>query len=181
MRNVFLIAGHRNGTTGAVANSISEAEETIFLRNAISKKLQSLGIIPFLDYDTASLSEVIQNINSQCSPIDICIDIHFNSVNNPNANGTEVLRPFAFTQTEIDLAESILHVTCDALNTKNRGVKHEGEGHHSRLAMLSNVKCNSIILEVCFISNENDVALYLNNKESLASALADTIFNFAIL
>lgn len=180
MRKIFLTAGHKGGFSGANANGFSEACETINLRNQIANFLKEKGVDVFVDYDTAPLSEVIQAVNSVCSKDDICIDIHFNAVNNPYANGSEVLRPFAFTPLEISLAEHILHTICLHLNTKNRGVKHEGEGHHSRLAMLSDVHCNTVIVEVCFISNENDVALYLNNKESLASALADTIFNFAI-
>ena len=180
MRKIYLTAGHRGGTTGANGNGLNEAEEAIYLRNLIADNLVASGVDVFVDYDTASLSQVTQVINATCNRNDICIDFHFNAVANPTANGSEVLRPFTFTPLEVSLAEHILSAICSSLGTKNRGVKHEGQGHHSRLAMLSDVKCNSIIVEVCFISNEKDVALYMQNKNKLVSAIADTIFQFAI-
>ena len=179
MRKIYLTAGHRGGTTGANYNGIKEAEETIWLRDEIASLLRKKGIDVELDNDSASLSQVIATINASCKPTDICVDLHFNAVANPTANGTEVLRPFNHNDTEIEVAEDLLYATCMTLNTKNRGVKREGEGTHQRLAMLSDVKCNSVLLEVCFISNREDANKYKEKREELVIMLAEQLLRHA--
>lgn len=179
MRKIYLTAGHRGGTTGANYNGIKEAEETIWLRNKIAERLQRKGVEVIIDNDSASLSNVVKTINSTCKPTDICVDLHFNAFANPSANGTEVFKPFNATDTEIEVAEDLLYATCMTLGTKNRGVKREGEGTHQRLAMLSDVKCNSVLLEVCFISNLNDAVKYKEKKDELVIILAEQLLRHA--
>lgn len=179
MRKIFLTAGHRGGTTGANYNGIKEAEETIWLRNEIAERLKDKGVDVMLDNDSASLSEVIATINAECKITDICVDLHFNAVANPSANGTEVFKPFNSSDLEIEVAEDLLYATCMTLGTKNRGVKREGEGTHQRLAMLSDIMCNSVLLEVCFISNINDVVKYKDKKDELVIILAEQLLKHA--
>lgn len=179
MRKIYLCAGHRGGTTGANYNGIKEAEETIWLRDEIARLLRRKGVLVDTDNDSASLSEVVQFINVGCKPTDICVDLHFNAVGNPTAHGTEIFKPFNSTDTEMELAEDLLYSTCMILGTKNRGVKREGEGTHSRLAMLSDVMCNSVLLEVCFISNREDANKYKEKRDELAIILAEQLLRFA--
>lgn len=179
MRKIYLTAGHRGGTTGANYNGIKEAEETIWLRNSITERLRNKGVEVMLDNDSASLSEVITTINASCKQTDICVDLHFNAVANPSANGTEVFRPFNSSDAEIEIAEDLLYATCMVLNTKNRGVKREGEGTHQRLAMLSDIRCNSVLLEVCFISNIADANKYKEKREELVIILAEQLLRHA--
>jgi N-acetylmuramoyl-L-alanine amidase len=179
MRKIYLCAGHRGGTSGANYNGIKEAEETIWLRNEIAARLKAKGIDVVLDNDNASLSEVIATINADCKPTDICVDLHFNAVANPSANGTEVFKPFNSSDIEIELSEDLLYATCMVLNTKNRGVKREGEGTHQRLAMLSDIRCNSVLLEVCFISNIADATKYKEKKDELVIILAEQLLRHA--
>lgn len=179
MRKIFLTAGHRGGTTGANYNGIKEAEETIWLRDEIAERLKAKGIDVMLDNDSASLSEVVTTINASCKPTDICIDLHFNAVANPSANGTEVFKPFNASDTEIEVAEDLLYSTCMVLGTKNRGVKREGEGTHQRLAMLSDIMCNSVLLEVCFISNITDANKYKEKRDELVIILVEQLLRYA--
>ena len=175
MRKIYLTSGHRGGTTGANYNGIKEAEETIWLRNKIAERLQRKGVEVIIDNDSSNLSTVVKTINSTCKITDICVDLHFNAVANPTANGTEVFKPFNATDTEIEVAEDLLYATCMILGTKNRGVKREGEGTHRRLAMLSDIKCNSVLLEVCFISNINDAVKYKEMKDELVIILSEQL------
>ena len=179
MRKIYLTSGHRGGTTGANYNGIKEAEVTIWLRNEIAERLKDKGVEIMLDNDSASLSEVIATINAECKKTDICVDLHFNAVANPSANGTETFKPFNSSDTEIEVAEDLLYATCMTLNTKNRGVKREGEGTHQRLAMLSDIKCNSVLLEVCFISNINDAVKYKEKKDELVIILTEQLLRHA--
>lgn len=177
-RSIFITAGHRGGTTGANANNISEAVENIRLRDWISEGLRFRGACVINDNDNASLTNVVAQVNKMCTNRDICIDIHFNSSSSPSANGTEVLIPSSYSNLELELAEDVLNSICKTLGTRNRGVKREGSGQYKRLAMLSDVKCNSILVEVCFITNINDMFKYEKHLESMVDDLVSLLFNY---
>ena len=181
MRKIYLTAGHRGGNTGVNVNGFQEAEETIWLRDQIAERLKKKGVQVFTDENEAQLNDVVKAINKTCEITDICVDLHFNAVANPTANGTEVFKPFNYSMTEIELAEDLLYATTYILETKNRGVKREGEGSHKRLAMLSNIKCNSVLVEVCFASNRADLDKYLAHKDELVIMYAEVLLRHANL
>lgn len=159
-KKIFITAGHRGGSTGANSGKYHEAELAIKLRDDISKILFNKGFNVYNDKNNAELSVVVNDINKHCSNLDLCLDIHFNASNSPSANGTEVLIPNSPSNTEMELAEDILYGVCSVLGTRNRGVKKEGQSQYKRLAMLSGVKCNSVLLEVCFLTSNTDMQSY---------------------
>lgn len=173
MRRIFITAGHRGEGTGA-SGIIDEGAEAILLRDSIAKELAQRGCTVLTDRDRDDLGKVIRKINAGAAPTDICVDIHFNASGGA-AHGTEVLHRMRPTDTEIQLAEDILHATTATLGTKNRGVKRESAGQHSRLAMLSGVRCNSVLVEVCFCDSADDCAKYTAGRDALVKAYADTL------
>ena len=174
-RNLFITAGHRGGSTGTNANGYSEAELAITLRNDLTDKLHEQGVVVVNDADADSLSVVVNAINKKCTNRDLCLDLHFNSFSNASANGTEVLIQNNPTNSEIEFAEDVLNAVCSILGTKNRGVKKEGRSQYKRLAMLSGVKCNSALLEVCFISSQSDMVRYNSKYNELVDKLVGII------
>ena len=173
---VFLTAGHRGRGTGA--NGVfDEGEETIRLRNLIGEILRNRDVEVYTDRDDANLSVVVENVNVVCEVDDICIDLHFNAFNS-QAQGSEILIPHNFTDVEKDLAQDLLTAIVNTLKTKSRGVKKESSGQHKRLAMLSNVDCNSIIVEICFCDNAEDALKYQTKFNDLAYAMANVILEY---
>ena len=173
-KNLFITAGHRGGSTGANANGYSEAELAIQLRNDLTDKLHEQGVV-VNDADADNLTSVVNNINKKCTNRDLCLDLHFNSFSNASANGTEVLIENSPTNTEIEFAEDVLNAICSTLGTKNRGVKKEGKSQYKRLAMLSGVKCNSVLVELCFISSQSDMVRYESRYNELVEKMVDVI------
>ena len=174
-KNLFITAGHRGGSTGANANSYSAAELAIQLRYELTAKLHAHGVVVVNDADADSLTAVVNTINKNCTNRDLCLDLHFNSFSNASANGTEVLIQNAPTNGEIEFAEDVLNAVCSTLGTKNRGVKKEGRSQYKRLAMLSGVKCNSVLVEVCFISSQSDMVRYNSKYNELVEKLVSVI------
>lgn len=170
-----MTAGHRGGSTGANANGYSEAELAIQLRNDLTDRLHEQGVVVVNDADAYSISSVVNAINKNCTNRDLCLDLHFNSFSNASANGTEVLVQNAPTSSEIEFAEDVLNAVCSTLGTKNRGVKKEGKSQYKRLAMLSWVKCNSVLVELCFISSQSDMIRYESKYNELVEKLVDVI------
>ena len=175
MRKIFLCAGHRSSNTGANYNNIKEAEETIWLRDKIAERLRKKDVEVITDNNNSELSVVVETINKQCENVDICVDLHFNAFSDKSVNGTEVVYPKNYSIKEMEIAEDLLHATCQILGTKSRGIKKEGSGAYKRLAMLSDVKCNSVLLEICFISCLDDVEKYQQHKEELVIMIAEQL------
>ena len=173
---VILTAGHRGRGTGAVG-IIDEGQETIRLRNLIGEILRNRDVEVYTDRDDANLSVVVENVNVVCGVDDICIDLHFNAFNS-QAQGSEILIPHNFTDVEKDLAQDLLTAIVNTLKTKSRGVKKESSGQHKRLAMLSNIDCNSIIVEICFCDNAEDALKYQSKFNDLAYAMANVILEY---
>lgn len=176
MRQLFICAGHRGRKTGAMGY-IDEGAETIDLRDKIRTELIMRGVSSFADHNSDILSGVVNHVNLVTSKQDICIDIHFNAFNG-TAKGSEILVRNKASDIEQELADKLLVATCKTLGTKNRGVKRETQGQHSRLAMLSDVKCNSVVLEVCFCDNKEDADKYNRHKEELVKSYADILEKF---
>lgn len=170
---IYLTAGHRGKGTGA-KGLIDEGAEAAALRDAVTLELVERGAAVLNDNDTDSLTKVIADINKACTPHDILVDIHFNAFNG-RAHGTEVLIPHNATAAERETAENVLLATTSALGTRCRGVKDAKSSQHSRLAILEDTRCHSVLLEVCFCDSEVDAMKYRLSRDRLVSFLADTL------
>lgn len=179
MRNIYLCAGHRGARTGAKSIYIDEGSEVINFRTLIGEYItenSSIKVIYDNDYD--SLSNVVKKIKQDDKPGDMVIDLHFNAFNG-KANGSEILIPKEYSDFEKDIADELLNVVCDTLDTKNRKVKKENSGQHKTLAMLSDQMYETVLLEICFLDNKSDAESYLEKKEQLAKRIGDILIKFA--
>ena len=57
-------------------------------------------------------------------------------------------------------------------------VKLESESQHKSLGFMR-LKGENILIEMCFITNANDMASYQANKVQLAESLADVLIKYA--
>lgn len=177
MHQIAVIAGHRGSGSGA-HGVFDEAAETIALRDLVVLELSMRGVAPITDCsDSASLSEVFDHLRRQLSQYDICIDIHFNAVSDPRASGSEVIVPNDYSADEWHIAEKILTGLCAIMHTRNRGIKREGSINRS-LRMLQ-LPCRTMILEVCFCTNQADANAYFANRAAIAQHIADVLIRYA--
>lgn len=175
--NVYLIAGHNGPGTGA-KGFIDEGSETIVFRNMVYSRLYDYGINAIRDCDITPLRQIVQWLRNTVTKRDICIDIHFNASSNKNANGSEVFLPKANTIDERVLGGKLASTISKTIGLKNRGVNTEDKSYHGKIAMLSGFDCCNILLELCFVTNENDTINYNKNKEELATEIALDILEF---
>lgn len=168
---IHLISGHSGEGTGSHTSFLDEGLETIVLRNLICLNLTRLDFLDFeTDDDKDNLNTVISKLKQKVKTDDILIDIHFNAATE-TANGSECFVPTDYSLEEKSLAEHLLKTVCDTLGTKSRGVKTEGQSQHSRLGIL-HLPCNTVLLEVCFLTNKGDVYRYKENREKLAEKIS---------
>lgn len=174
-----IIAGH-NLTTDPGATSthlikgfIKEADLTVEFRDLLCLELANLNIPFNKDNDSHTLTQVIANLTNSVSKNDLMIDIHFNAAT-PQATGTEVILKNNHNNFEFITASKFSAEMADTLKIRDRGVKTESQTPRRRIGIL-HVPCNTILLEICFITNTNDVNKYVKWRKVLASRLADII------
>jgi N-acetylmuramoyl-L-alanine amidase len=178
IRKIYPLAGHSNTDPGAMAGGYKEADLTSELRNLVISEMKKRNYLNFeTDDDKDNLSTVLKKINP--GKKDILLDIHFNSAN-PTASGTEVFVSNYAGSTSQKFAKELVDGSAKILGIANRGVKPESQSARKRLAVV-NKNGSAALLEVCFITNANDIAKYQANKNRLAVFIADLLIKYDTL
>lgn len=187
---LYITAGHQviNGKGTGAHGFRDEAVEAVKLRDALCDELTQRGLSVLKEGEATSLNKVIDWLTRNVREKDIVIDIHFNAAVNPNAQGTEVLIPEKYTQTELKLAHDLAKAISASLTIPMRrgkliysGVKTETESHRSSIGILNRPwRAHNVLLEVAFVTNYKEMTdLYPNNFHALVHNLADVICNYA--
>jgi N-acetylmuramoyl-L-alanine amidase len=165
---IYLVAGHGGDDTGAVYHGRKESDLTKeFVRLLRSQlKLYTIELGQELK-NGLDLNEKSKIINNTCEKDDLAIEFHFNAFSDFSVSGTECLvKDNKELGSHIDVANKICYQLSNVLCIKNRGIKSEKDSYRGKLAFL-NLKCKSIIVEICFMSNEKDMESYERNIDTL--------------
>jgi N-acetylmuramoyl-L-alanine amidase len=187
MRKIFISAGHSNRSgrdRGASGNGFIEGDLTVEFRNLLVSELKKLGVKAIVDKDDSISSQTLNFFRNLTTNTCIVLDIHWNAAN-ATATGTETLIPSQNTDFERRLAAKLSEVVANRLKIPLRGrhagfsgVKTEAESHHGRLGWMR-LTGENVLMEICFISNPNDMRSYQENKVQLASDIANVLVEFA--
>lgn len=192
---IYLLAGHNNndpGSSGVRGRfrfnsthpyihyeevSINEATLTKELRDLVVKKLKLIQFLwrfpaVTIDDDNDSLKTVLKKINSTES--DVICDLHFNASENKTATGVAVIHPEKPSEKESQLAKDIAEKLSSIMGLRNRGTMKPSETPRKTLGVMTK-KGTNVLIEVCFISNVGDIAVYDINQDDVALAIADVL------
>lgn len=176
---IFISAGHNNKgikiDPGAIGNGYKEADLTVEIRNLVIKELKRLEVAYVSDNDDERLGPYLERIKTGNGSV--ILEFHFDASANSSATGTTALIESEADRLDKAFAKELSDITASTLGIKNRGVKTEAESHRGRLALMreEGIIC---LLEVCFISNSQDIVLYNVNKEKLAIKIAQTLIKY---
>ncbi len=174
---LFVSAGHSskpgrdNGAPGV--DGISEGVRAEEFRNLFVTECKKLGMTVNVDGNDTILSQTINIFKKYTNKDSILIEFHFNASSNPKATGFEVLVPRSTETTDLEkqIASAFCEISSTVLGIKNRGVITEDKSARGSLGWMR-LAGHNILVELCFISNEQDVKLYESNKLRLAQKLA---------
>jgi len=169
---ILLIAGHGAGDPGACSNYGIEANETRRVVDMLKSQFGTYNNISIDVYPTDR--NAYEDVKNGCVQVnfanyDYVLEIHFNSAGNILANGTEVWVTPA--ESGINVEQLIVNKIA-SLGYLNRGVKRED------FAVIRNVKnkgVSSALIEICFISNQNDMNKYNDNFENICKNIVDGV------
>jgi hypothetical protein len=175
MGKIFISAGHFTGDSGASSIlGTTEAQEMIMTRDLIVQELESRGLEFVSVPDTINLAPTISWINSRAVRGDVALEIHGNSVNNiPSANGTEAFFVNGNGQRKLDAEKLLAALITKVPGLRNRGAKPDNTSQHPRLAFCRDVSIPSVLMELCFLTNSNDMNLLTTQRQKFAEGIVD--------
>ncbi len=165
MKPIFISAGHSNQDPGAVANGTTEAAVVLEFRDLVADHLHALDV--YFDCDgikgqNLPLREAVKRIPSN----GVAVEFHLNAASANTATGVETLS----SDKNKDFCRGLCELISQRLGIRNRGAKDEGSGQHSRLAF---VQAGGVIVELFFLTNEQDLRKYQVQKNELARDVAE--------
>lgn len=158
MLKFCLDSGHGGKDPGAVNGNKKEAHAALEITYWLKELLEEKNHIVKLtrtDDTYISLTERC-NISNKFSP-SAFISIHLNSAENKSASGVETLRYTKVGSTTKNLAANVQKHLVAATGFKNRGVKER-----DNLTVLKKTVAPAILVEVGFISNDQEAELLFN-------------------
>ncbi|MGQ0738638.1 MAG: N-acetylmuramoyl-L-alanine amidase [Bacteroidota bacterium] len=176
----YLSAGHcnvagSNYDPGAVYNNRKEADETVRVRDRVIQLIKERGYSDIIqDLNTENRNQYFNRIKTGDGST--VVEFHFNA-GGPTATGTEVLIEVDADRLDRAFAKELVDATAMGLGIRNRGVKSEADTPHKRLGLMKETGIVALI-EVCFISNKDDMAAYDLAFETLCRYYADIIIKF---
>lgn len=174
---ILLIAGHGAGDPGAVSTvagkSYKEADEARALVRSLVTSLTKAGVEAttynllrnaYADYKEGSLSRL-----AKFSEYDLVLEIHFNAFALDEGNGkTKGVEAYVTTAAKNTAAAEAMCRHISALGFTNRGVKRK---NYSVISTADAEGVSSTLLEVCFLDDADDMALYEKSREAVVQAV----------
>ena len=174
---VFINPGHAlNGSPdpGACGNGLRESDIAANVGKLVADYLTAAGVEVVGVLQDDSLSYVVSTANN--SGADIFISIHCNAAGNTSADGTETWYCYGSTGGE-KLAECIQSQIVDSLEMIDRGIREAKPGRNG-LYVLTNTDAVAVLVELAFISNEDDARLLRDNQDDFARAIARGVTDY---
>ena len=173
MKAILISAGHSDTDAGAVSGNVKEATETRKLRDVCGKILREKGFT-VLEDGADGVNLPLASAIKLMSKAGIGIEFHFNS-GPRSATGIEVLSLSKDKALAQKLAAAVSVATQTALRG-DKGWKSETSGPHKRLGF---VHAGGLIVEVCFITNPEDMRRYHDNFNAICAGVAKVLENAA--
>lgn len=166
-----LVGGHNDIIVGASGNGYQEHIVARQMVDKVYEYLKQLGETVYICTDdvgktkTQVWSNAVKNCNNAIGSNGRAISIHLNSSANLESTGTEVL-----TITDHEMAANLSANIANVLGIRDRGVK---DG--SNIGFINSTQATADLIELCFISNPNDMQQLMSKFDEVAKVIAETL------
>lgn len=170
---VTVTAGHSNTDPGAVNGKYKEAELVSQFRNAVAYYLREAGF----QYKTDGVGTTNQNLNAAIKLIkgsSVAVEFHMNAAASKQANGVETIA----LPKDKKLAQDLSKAVADAFGSRLRGDNgwiDQSQSARGKLGFISN---GGLIVELGFISNEEELFQFNARYWSAAKAVAKVLIEY---
>jgi len=171
-RIIYIDPGHGGADTGALKSGIAEKDINLDIAKKtaaiLTKKGHHVELTRWQD-STVSLQERVEMANTKDT--DIFVSIHINSSVKPEVYGIET---HYYTENGYEVARIIHKNIMNKVTGKDRGL------FKSKFYVINHTEAPSVLLELGFISNDNErnALLTEERKNKSAEAVADGIIEY---
>lgn len=167
---IVLDAGHGGANPGAVYNGRQEKDDALNLTLAVGKILENAGVNVVYTRTTDVYESPAQKAaQGNAAGADYFVSIHRNSSVYPNQySGVETL-VYNRYGAAAEMAENINE------NLQQVGFTNLGLNERKNLIVLNQTQMPALLVEVGFINNDKDNALFDSRFNDIAQAIADGI------
>ncbi|MBW4482418.1 MAG: N-acetylmuramoyl-L-alanine amidase [Tildeniella torsiva UHER 1998/13D] len=184
MAQIFISAGHggyEEGVLdpGAVLPNTTEAAEMIQIRDLVVAELRSRNLAVLSVPDDLSAAQTLAWINARCRAEDVALEIHAGVFSDPAVRGSAVFY-IAKNDTRRTHAEIVLLALLRRIpQVPSRGVKPDTESPTGMLPFCRNLGCPSLLMEVGYLSNPQDLAVIQRQRRDVALGIADGLASWS--
>ena len=178
MGQIFISAGHGGAENGVIDTGVrvagtTEAQEMIQLRDMVAPELRSRGFSVLAVPDDLSLVQTISWINARSRSGDVALEIHADAHSGPEARGASV---FYIDQNEARKKHAelmLLALLRRVPQLLSRGAKPDTATGVGSLAFCRRVRSSSLLMEIGFLTNPQDLELIQSRRREFALGIAD--------
>lgn len=158
-KHVIVNAGHHNTDPGSSAHGYIERDEVKKIRDELLPLLTEAGFVVSKIPDNLTLATSIARVNEIIAKRDdaLAVDIHLDYASNPARRGATGF--YGTTDTSLQIAAALSAGVEVALGVPGNGAKPDTETAVGSLGWIRQTKCWATLIEVCFISSADDMAL----------------------
>lgn len=162
---------------GASYNHVVEQVEVAKVRDRLVPMLQDRGYTVKMVPDHLNLARSIEWANQQTQELNggLAIDIHLNYLSDTSARGTEAF--YGESETSKAIATTLATHMSSGLGIPNRGAKPDTQTAVGSLGWIRKTKMWASLIEVCFLTNEEDINTLQGPEgyRKAAKAIADGV------
>jgi len=168
-----ITAGHSNSDPGAVNGKIKEADLVTNFRNAVSFYLREAGLQVKTD-GTGTKNDPLSAAVKLIQGSSVAVEFHMNASTSKQANGVETIA----LPKDKKLAQDLSKAVADALGSRLRGDNGWIDQSKSARGRLAYVNAGGLIVELGFISNEDELARFNARYWLAAKAVANILIKY---
>ncbi len=168
-----ITAGHSNTDPGAVNGKVKEADLVVNFRNAVTHYLREAGLQVKTD-GTGTKNDPLSAAVKLITGSSVAVEFHMNAATSKQANGVETIA----LPKDKKLAQDLSKAVADALGSRLRGDNGWIDQSKSARGRLAYVNAGGLIVELGFISNEDELARFNARYWLAAKAVAKVLIDY---
>lgn len=178
MKKVYVDAGHGGRNPGATYGKRKESEDVFALAQTVADKLTAASDIAVRLSRTADTDPELNARTKEANTwgADYFVSIHRNAFKPNKASGIEawIYSKASKGGDAYTKAKRIVDALCAVTGLKNRGV-HIGAPSYRDYAVNRDTKMTSCLLEVGFVDNDRDNAVFDSTFDRMADVIAESL------
>jgi hypothetical protein len=184
MGKILISAGHGGNENGSLDMGVtvpgtSEAAEMIRIRDLVVPELRSRGFEVLAVPDDLSNEQTLSWINTRCAFNDVAFEIHGGAASSPGARGASVFY-IANNEVRKSHAELLLLALLRRIpQLPSRGARPDTNTGTGSLTFTRRLACPSLLMEVGYLTNPDDLGLIQNRRRDIALGIADGLASWS--